>query len=50
MEDHRKEVNQLRDKLKQAEATQSKQLQTKKFLIDKLKEERGRLQRLLIFN
>ena len=48
MEEHRKEVAELKEKVKNTDANHQKQLQTKKFLIDKLKEERVKLQRYFL--
>ena len=48
MEEHRKEVAELKEKVKNTDANHQKQLQTKKFLIDKLKEERVKLQGLVL--
>ena len=48
MEEHRKEVAELKEKVKNSDANHQKQLQTKKFLIDKLKEERVKLQGLVL--
>ena len=50
MEEHRKEVAELKEKVKNTDANHQKQLQTKKFLIDKLKEERVNLQRYHFIN